>query len=41
MPNNIFDKNVVKIARIKADIGPSNIPQIIINDVTGCTFGMN
>lgn len=41
IPNNILDRNVVKIARIIAATGPKNMPHIIINDVTGWTPGRN
>lgn len=39
IPKSILDKKVVKIARRIAASGPSNNPQIIISDVTGCTLG--
>src|SRR5690625_5708784 len=39
IPNNILDKNVIKIDKTKAEIGPKIIPQIMIIAVKGCTFG--
>ena len=41
IPNSIFDKNVTNMANKIAEKGPKNIPQIIIIDVTGWTFGKN
>jgi len=40
IPRIIFDKKVVKMAKITAAPGPKINPQIIIKDVMGWTFGM-